>query len=243
MCATAMGQASYDLIPNPDFSTGLSFDSNTERSAQGLAIHKTSLKTPLTSQSSKQPTNSPPLPLRRRRLRTGWWANPPPSPGPASPPRPTRGCPRRSSGRRTVRSAPKRSNPTSDKSSRRRVLPPGHRKARVSARGGRRGGGVTGSTIGRARALAAGGAGGVVELEDQRAAGDDARASGQEVASYDVLEDAALARALRTDDDDLREVDGGLSDRAEDVLQLVDYGNQVFHRHSFCVDVGLLLPC
>lgn len=112
-------------------------------------------------------------------------------------------------------------------------MPSVRRKARVSAGWGRRGGRITGSTTGRARALAAHGASGVVQLEDQRAASNDARPSGQEVASYDVLEDAALARALGTDDDDLWEVDGGLSDRAEDVLQLVDYRNQVFHCHFF----------
>lgn len=57
----------------------------------------------------------------------------------------------------------------------------------------------------------------------QGSTGDDASATGQEVASDNVLEDGGLATGLRTNDDDLGQVDGVVdSDGGEGILQLVD---------------------
>lgn len=101
-------------------------------------------------------------------------------------------------------------------------------------------GSIVATRWGRGSAAARTGAGptlrasGVVELQHEGATGDDADTAGQEISADDVLEDAAFAGALGADDDDLREVNGRLSDGAEHILELVDDGDQVLHRH-LCV--------
>ena len=78
--------------------------------------------------------------------------------------------------------------------------------------------------------VARGGTRGVEQLQHQGAAGDDASPAGEEAPSNHGLEDARLAARLAPDDDDLGQVEVGvLPERAEDVLQLGGYGNQLFH--------------
>mmetsp|Transcript_16802 Transcript_16802/g.51623 ORF Transcript_16802/g.51623 Transcript_16802/m.51623 type:complete len:642 (-) Transcript_16802:357-2282(-) len=69
----------------------------------------------------------------------------------------------------------------------------------------------------------------VEELQDQRPPRHDAGAARQEVLTHDVLEHRRLARRLRADDHDLRQVYGRVSDGVEDILQLVHHGDEVLH--------------
>lgn len=70
---------------------------------------------------------------------------------------------------------------------------------------------------------------GVHELQDERAARDNAGAAGEEVTPDEALEHAALAARLLADDDNLRQVQRIRLGHSEHVLQLVDDGDELLH--------------
>ena len=78
-----------------------------------------------------------------------------------------------------------------------------------------------------------GGAGDIVELEDQRPPGDDVVASREEVAPHDVLQHRGLACRLASHHNQLGEINGGETQGVEHILKLVDGRNQLVHDSFF----------
>ena len=70
--------------------------------------------------------------------------------------------------------------------------------------------------------------GDIDELQDQGTPSDNTAATGEEVSADDVLKDRRFARRLRSNDDNLREVERIVADGVEDqILELVDGGEEV----------------
>ncbi len=73
------------------------------------------------------------------------------------------------------------------------------------------------------------------ELKNKRSSCDDAASSRQEVTADDGLEDTRLSSRLRTNNDNLRQVDRVTANGSEGLLELVDHLDEVdVHSGGMC---------